>query len=163
MKNKTLKNKIIFCLLTVISISLCIVGCSKETKKYTKVELVNGTGEMQVTVSYDLDYNDSVGDDWYNEYDIQGISPIADQINTYKVKSGDTISIKTTITEHDSVNDIKRAYSNKTVSESDIINGFTIEQTVIVRENKGRYSGNTAKWIVTYKFNPTKPYYIPDT
>lgn len=117
---------------------------------------------MQVTVSYDLDYNDSVGDDWYNEYDIYGVSPIADQTNTYRVKAGNTISIKTTITEDDSVDDTGKASSTRTVSESDIINGFTMEQTVIVRENKGRYSGNTAEWIVTYTFKPTKSYYVPE-
>lgn len=81
-------------------------------------------------------------------------------INNQKVRSGstiqlavgDVITIKAEVEESDSVPDYGSDQENHTITQDDLDKGFTVVLWVYVSENRGRYSGSTAEWKVTYKF-----------
>lgn len=60
------------------------------------------------------------------------------------------LTIEYIITEYDSINDT--GTETVELSLSDFINGYTGETEVIVRENRGRYAGNTAGFNVSVTF-----------
>lgn len=127
---------------------------SNETKKSSDAEKTSTTAVMSVSTRYNMTSNNHVGNDWYKNCSIEGIKK--DGISNYKVSIGNQITIRTTITEDDSSVDVGRNTATRTVTQSDLKNGFTITQTITVREDKGRYAGNTATWTVTHTFKPVK-------
>jgi len=58
------------------------------------------------------------------------------------------------ITESDTSPDVGSAKEDVEITQAYFDSGFTITQTVTVKENKGRYSGNKATWTITYTFVP---------
>ena len=72
------------------------------------------------------------------------------------VTAGDEITVKAIVTDNDKSPDVGTNNSKHTVTEKEIKDGFTISFNVKVRENKGRYTGNTATWKISYKFTPSK-------
>lgn len=147
--------------LILFSVVLCVFLSVKLTLEIDEYQHKQNAVPMEMTVSYELQHNNSVGGSWNTEYKITGIPVLTDKNTKYKVWIGASIKIKSTITERDSVDDVGTTTTKKKISEEDLRNGFEVKHTVTVRENRGRYSGNTAKWIATYTFKPTKPYYIP--
>lgn len=100
---------------------------------------------MKLSKCY-LDYNNSVGNDWGTDISVNGES-IRFQSSTFKMTKGDTIRIKAEASEADSVVDYGSSRLN--ISYNDLTKGksYSYEIGVIVTENRGRYSGNSAKWI----------------
>lgn len=99
----------------------------------------------QYRVTYDcyMSSNHSVGNDWYDDLFYKG-----DYVRSGSVLTlPESFSFRCEITEHDASPDI----GSKTVSFSNVEIGETQEKTVtiIVREDNGRYAGNTAVWEVT--------------
>ena len=125
-----------------------------EIIKPSAAEKTSTTVVMSVTTKYNMTSNNHVGNDWYKNCSIEGIKK--DGFSNYKVNVGDQIIIRTTITEDDSSVDVGRNTATRTVTQSDLKNGFTVTQTITVREDKGRYAGNTATWNVTHTFKPVK-------
>ena len=111
-----------------------------------------GSGsQFIVTISATCVKNNSVGNEWDTAFSVDG----------HEIKSGDTITvgsnsvvIKTTITEFDDgKDDIGESSTTYMISDSDLSNGFTVKQTVIVTENGGQYKGHSAEWTAEYKFS----------
>ena len=73
-----------------------------------------------------------------------------------ELTAGDEITVKAIVTDNDKSPDVGTNNSKHTVTEKEIKDGFTISLNVKVRENKGRYTGNTATWKISYKFTPSK-------
>ena len=95
-----------------------------------------------VTYSARLVKNNSVGNDWerglkYNGETISSGSRITQEAN-------DGLSLTAFAIEYDSWND--RGSTNITFDCLEVGEKKTKQVSVIVRENKGRYTGNTAKW-----------------
>ena len=99
----------------------------------------------QYRVTYDcyMTSNHSVGNDWYEDLLYKGDFVRSGSVLTLP----ESFSFRCEITEHDASPDI----GSKTVSFSNVEIGETQEKTVtiIVREDNGRYTGNTAVWEVT--------------
>lgn len=93
-----------------------------------------------------LDYNNSVGNDW----------SFTSQINNSNLKEGnnillnvrynDKIVIKCNAIEYDSISDHGQAMLIVNVNKINLAQKNNYSIPVIVRENRGRYSGCTAKW-----------------
>jgi len=108
-------------------------------------EQVSQTGVLNEKHTYKIEYdftlksNDSVGNDWYSCVTYNG----------EQIKSGDTITaaanslvlLTATVTENDSVAD--SASQSLTLRLSD---GEKSTVKLVVTENRGAYSGNTAVW-----------------
>jgi len=121
---------------------------STPTPKPTIVSSSNIT----LNISYDayLSYNNHVGNEWSYSADISGT--YTNDGNNIIVNSGDTITINCYVSESDSVMDY--GYNSFTIDPSKLSKGkSTYTCDVVVRENRGRYSGNTAGWTFTFEIN----------
>ena len=104
-------------------------------------------GDATYTISYTarLSYNNHVGNSWgygieyFGERIESGISIEASKLMP--------LSFTAYATEFDSYND--HGYASVRFESFDIGETQTKEVTVTVRENRGRYSGNTAGWTFT--------------
>ena len=107
---------------------------------------------MRITIQSSCpDYN-HVGSDWACYYSVNGVEVTTG--STAEITLGETVSVYTKISEVDTYPDIDNASDSVQISKTDYQSGFSIPQTLIITENRGRYSGNTAVWTVTYRFSP---------
>ena len=115
---------------------------------------------LTVTVSSVLVSNDHVGNDWTISHTLNGIEYFAEDLMDMfagsapiTLAAGDVLTIVTTVTEYDKdYPDSETVATDRTVTAEDLIAGFTVEVPVTVTETGGRYSGNTASWLITYTF-----------
>ena len=96
----------------------------------------------RVYYEFELLHNDSVGREWDKEIEADG-SPLG-YGELFPAEGFSYTHISVTITENDKYPDIGRGKI-----ELPIENGAVASTHITVRENRGRYSGNTAEWEVT--------------
>ena len=117
--------------------------------------------QLTVTVSAVLVSNDHVGNDWTISHVINGVEYFLEDLMAMfagtapiSLAAGDVLAITATVTEYDKdYPESETATVERTVTAEDLIAGFTVEIPVIVTEVGGRYSGNTASWLITYTFS----------
>lgn len=114
--------------------------------------------DIVITVSDYLDHNNSVGDDWYYEFYVNDTAIDPYDNNIIHVKFGDTFTVESYYAEDDSWPDSGYSKNNVNLTKEQLISGCTITQETTVRENHGRYTGNTAKWITTYELKAIMNY-----
>lgn len=105
-----------------------------------------------VYASSSLDYNNHVGNDW--SYSRKVNNTEVDYNSSITLKLGNSVSICSVAIEDDSIPDVGSASGSYRPTTDDFRSGFIVTQTVTVRENRGRYSGNTAGFVFTYEFTP---------
>lgn len=108
-------------------------------------------GQRTVTLRYGysrLD-NNNIGKEWSYQYKING-EPA--KKGDFVLKIGDVLTLSAEFTESDTKPDIGKASVTHTVTESDIINGFSEEMGLIVTENGGKNSGKSAQFLVEFEF-----------
>lgn len=118
--------------------------------------------DFTVSVSIYEDYNNSVGDDWYYEFYINGIPINTYETNIMHAKFTDTFTAESYYCEDDNYPDSGYTKGKHAFTKEQLISGCEIQQKTVIRENQGRYTGNTARWITTYKIKaimnyPDKP------
>ena len=101
---------------------------------------------LKVTHSREDDYN--IGEDWSYTTGVNG-EPVSRQ---YLLSAGDTIECHAQFIEEDSIPDVGDASASHFVTEEDLQNGFSVVMDLYVTENRGRNSGKSAHFIVTYNF-----------
>ncbi len=99
-----------------------------------------------------LSYNNSVGNEWGTSVEVDGTN-IKYGTHTISMKKGDSVRIDVAASENDKVVDY--GSNSGYVYYDDIEKGYyyTLELEVLVSENRGRYSGNTAKWIFVIRID----------
>jgi len=107
---------------------------------------------MNLTISSKCSGFNHVGENWSRYYAIDGQSISSGDM--VEIVLGQSITIYSKVTERDSSPDVGSAKEEIEITQDYFDNGFTITQTVSVREDKGRYSGNKAVWTITYSFKP---------
>ena len=119
---------------------------------------VNGTNAnrfksktMSISASASCNDYNHVGNEWVQRFYVNGEEVWSDSVIT--LNAGDTITVEAEISEHDKNPDTGTETVNYIVTEQDLTRGFTISFNVSVTENGGRYSGNTAKWSVVFRFS----------
>ena len=119
---------------------------------------VNGTNAnrsksktMSISASASCNDYNHVGNEWVQRFYVNGEEVWSDSVIT--LNAGDTITVEAEISEHDKNPDTGIEIVNYIVTEQDLTRGFTISFNVSVTENGGRYSGNTAKWSVVFRFS----------
>ena len=105
-----------------------------------------------VNGSYEVIRENSVGNDWSCTYSIDGDGLFFS--DTLIAAVGDTIKISAKVTENDSSPDVGRNSISRTLSYEDIVRGFTTSFYVYVKEDRGRYTGNTATVYIKLTFTP---------
>ena len=92
-----------------------------------------------------------VGNNWSQEYYVNGTK--VKKGARIELHVGDTVSVRVVVTERDKYPDTGSCTLTHTVTETDISKGFKLEGSVTVREDRGRYAGNTCTWNITIKFS----------
>lgn len=102
---------------------------------------------LTVTLSnVSLVYNNSVGNDWSIGAYING--EYIKKYKSYELSLSDKkeLQLKATAMESDKVPDFGSSSKTIVLSDLDLGKENKITLYVVVRENRGRYAGNTAKW-----------------
>lgn len=130
----------------------------KKAKKWlteqTENEILAGGITFTVGTSISREYNNHVGNEWSYQFGIDGYQ--VRQGDRWVVKWGSGINFTTIAVEDDKVPDVGRTDQWYTPKKEDFKTGFTLENTVIVYENRGRYAGNSAKYIMTLTMTPER-------
>lgn len=124
-----------------------------------EVDLIQGAEEspdavrMALTVNASCsDYN-SVGKNWTQYYEWNGVQAIDGKMEAYVAPNVD-LSVYARVREQDKKPDTTTEKLLYTPSEEEVANGFSIELKLKVTENGGNYKGNSAFWTITYTFSP---------
>lgn len=107
--------------------------------------------EMKLKISRSHNEGDYIGDEWYHVAQINGEYA---QETKYTITVGDTIEFYCESTEDDNIPDVGSNTYEYTVTEDDLINGFSVDVYVYVTENRGRNAGKQACFITTFSFTP---------
>lgn len=127
-----------------------LVPTSKPTPKPTPTP--TPMWKFKVTATARMDSNNSVGNDWSYYYEVNG-SPVGSGFTLY-LEDGERIDLYAKCVESDSIPDIGTNAVYVFADKSQFETGFYVEVPVTVKENRGRYSGNTANFTVTFDFAP---------
>ncbi|GMK41302.1 hypothetical protein PCCS19_43580 [Paenibacillus sp. CCS19] len=131
---------------SIVALTLLVTTAATPTFAATK------TSSITVKfVSAELIENNSVGNEWETEGFVNNKALSEGMSVTLKLKTTDSLKIKVTASELDKIPDIGSA--NLTVKASTISKKTTKSLKVIVKENRGRYSGNTAEWKFTFEIS----------
>ncbi|QTH45742.1 hypothetical protein J4772_15755 [Cohnella sp. LGH] len=108
------------------------------------------TTKIKVTlVSVELVENNHVGNEWYTAGYVNGKEIKEGSTVTLNLKSSESVKLKAYAEEQDKIPDVGTA--NLSIKASSISKTMNKSLTVKVKENRGRYSGNTAEWKFTFK------------
>ena len=128
-------------LLCLISIGILLLhtGCSPF---FANKDSISTTSTFYITYSFTMISNHHVGNDWHTVVSVNDKPMHSGDI--LNAASGATITVKATVIEQDSMPD--RASVSLPLQ---VVDGACASTIITVRENKGRYVGNTAKWEFT--------------
>lgn len=128
----------------------------KKTKEWlteqTENEILANGISFTVGTNVRREYNNHVGNEWSYQFGIDGYQVRSG--NKWTIKWGNGIKFTAIAIEDDKIPDVGRTDQWYTPKKEDFKTGFTLENTVIVYENRGRYAGNSAKYIMTLTMTP---------
>jgi hypothetical protein len=134
----------IMLLITVLFVQPAHVDAANKKAKVDK------TVNVTVTfVSAKLVENDHVGNEWATEATINGKVIAEGKSVNLKLKPSDNIKLSAYAEEQDKIPDYNEEEAS--IKVSSIKKTLNKKLKVIVTENRGRYSGNEAKWEFTFK------------
>jgi len=126
---------------------------SLEILPKTKTQTVAKRVRVQVSLkSADLIYNNHVGNEWSTYSEVEGYL-ISGTRRFEKVYDKPEVRLKfyARATEYDKISDVGSNTCYINLSLQDGVKTKLVSLDVIVKENRGRYSGNTALWRFTYR------------
>lgn len=130
------------------------VSTSTEQMDTSQNQMLDSDCDYIITVNFNAEYNNHVGNDWLCSAKVgkSSIAPGGAQITVYE---GQEVHLSARCVEHDDgAPDIGESSCYIVIEKGDIGQSFSVTDEVIVTENGGRYKGNTAKFTVTYYFDP---------
>lgn len=130
------------------------VSTSTEQMDTTQNQMLDSGYDYIITADFNMEYNNHVGNDWLCSAKVgkSNIAPGGAQITVYE---GQEVDLSARCVEHDDgAPDIGESSCYIVIEKGDIGQSFSVTDEVIVTENGGRYKGNTAKFTVTYYFDP---------
>lgn len=114
------------------------------------VAAADKTTKFKVTlVSVELAENNHVGNEWETTAYVNGKKVQEGKSITVSLKATDSIKLKAYAEEQDKIPESGSA--TIAVKASSVTKATNKVLKVVVTENRGRYSGNTAEWKFTYK------------
>ena len=114
---------------------------------------VDGSKHLMNLRITNIQQNDvNIGNEWSYINEVNGERIYI--YDTIGLASGQNLTLHTRISEDDDNPDIGENTTWYTVSDGDIINGFTVTMDVYVTENGGKNSGKSAYYVVSYIFTP---------
>lgn len=102
-------------------------------------------------LSAKLEYNHSVGNEWGYSFVVNHNEMKKGQSKNFLLSKGSSLILEAFATEFDKVPDHGSARYEYTFDDLKRNSSITDDLTVIVTENRGRFSGNTAAWVFRYQ------------
>lgn len=93
-----------------------------------------------------------VGQKWTQAYSVNGES--VENAAAILLSPGETVLLRAVITENDKRPDVGEDVTTIALTQEELQTGVTVEKTVMVAENSGRYAGCEAEWRVIYVIAP---------
>ncbi len=118
----------------IATVVFLLTGCTQEDKPNTH-------NVYELTITANLLSNKSVGDDRSKRYTCDGESVPKKTQFLVPIGTTETVEITATVVEQDKYPDVGEGVLSVTLND-----GFEASTTITVKENKGRYKGNTAQW-----------------
>jgi len=150
--------KITFCVLTTLLIIAgyftYAYGVQQAMIKTTPDEVIT----VKATLNVDMVSNNSVGNSWLFEGNINGNKITSGQTIKFNTSLAKEINVSAKAIESDSIPDAGTNSTRFSVNNLRTQNVATIPVEVTVRENRGRYSGNTARWKFSFKLEREIPF-----
>lgn len=109
---------------------------------------------FRITWSAQLVDSNHVGSNWSKLFEVNDETFSSGSVVT--VDPNSQFTIRLTIQENDSNPDTDYYFERIAYSEELCTNGHTVSETLYVRENGGRYSGNCAEWNITITLTPVQ-------
>lgn len=119
----------------------------------TDIRNLGITEKMEVIVTLNsiyMEYNNSVGNEWGYEFSVNKTEFKRGSAHKFFVENNGNLIINARVTEYDKISDNGYNSISYTYAELKEKNNFSESIKVIVRENRGRYSGNIALWNLKY-------------
>ena len=132
------------------------VSNSTEQMDTNQNQILDSGYDYIITVDFNMEYNHHVGNDWLCSAKVgrSNIAPGGAQIAVYE---GQEVHLSARCVEHDDgAPDVGESECYIVIEKEDLNDSFYVTDEVFITENGGRYKGNTAKYNVTYYFNPVK-------
>lgn len=108
--------------------------------------------KFRITWSAQLVDSNHVGSNWSKLFKVSDETFSSGSVVT--VDPNSQFTIRLTIQENDSNPDANYYFERIAYSEELCANGYSVSDTVYVKENGGRYSGNCAEWNITITITP---------
>ncbi|MWC28062.1 hypothetical protein [Paenibacillus sp. MMS18-CY102] len=135
------------------TLGLCLIALLATTTNHTLA--ASTKTKIKVTfVSADLVSNNHVGNEWWWGGYVNGKEIQEGDSVTLSLNSTDSISLRAEAQEQDKYPDDGVAKSSVKVSSITKATNKSLNVTVV--ENRGRYSGNSAKWTFKFKIEKVK-------
>lgn len=114
-----------------------------------KVSVDGSSALLNLAVTHPRQDNNNIGSDWSYNIKVNDENPQ----RSMKLTAGDTLTFFAEFTEDDNNPDVGRNTAKHTVTDEDLINGFTVNMDLFVTENGGKNSGKTASFKVIFSFS----------
>lgn len=137
------------------------VGMGKATITATSPDGPSATADITVAASPQkfrvswsatMVSNDHVGNNWSKTFEVNGAACASGSVIT--IAPGSECEIRLTVQENDSRPESNSHFERIAFSEELCKNGYSVSDELYVRENGGRYSGNTAEWKFSITLTP---------
>lgn len=115
-------------------------------KSLNAYENMNGKTLEVKLLGSSLAYNNHVGNEWGTSVEVNGLN-LKGSRQIIKLSKGERIRLYAAASESDKVVDFGSNSESISYSSLEIGQTYIYEVGVIVTENRGRYSGNSAKWV----------------
>ena len=122
-------------------ILLCVINPLSAQEVSLKITLVNSS----------ISYNNLVGNEWSTISSVNGKNLFEGNSVEITIEKDEKITLNASATERDKYSD--RGTNSKSISVSELNSDEPnyIDFSVTVREDRGRYAGNTAGWKFRFK------------
>jgi len=111
---------------------------------------------MSLSIKASCADHNGVGKNWTQYYAWNGIQVHDDKAQEVTLAPGVEFTVYSRIREQDTRPDTNMEKTLYTPTEDELVQGFTVEQTITVTENSGKKKGNKAVWNVVFTFKPNK-------
>ena len=123
-----------------------------ELNEATKFMMYPST--MTVSVVASIHGDTTVGNEWSKYFSVNNSPLTGTTQHEITIWQGQNLTALTRIVEEDGVDDVGIQLSEHTITRDDLKYGFSIRQEIEVKEENGRFSGNSVEWTVVYSFTP---------
>ena len=139
---------------TAVNVGTATITATSADGPSDTLEVVVSPAPQKFRISWSASLIDSnhVGSNWSKSFSVNGEAISSGASVT--LDPDDMLTINLLIVDEDSNPDSNSYFEKIPYSEDLCKNGYSVSETLYVRENAGRYSGNSAEWKISITITP---------